>query len=241
MKKLILLLIIGLMSCNSTYKKLHHSFHFIKQDKEQFEISAYEVTNAQYRTFAKETQISDFLPDTTMWNDLNDGIGIIHGKNYYWHQAFDDYPVVNITPFQAKAYCDWLTQKSKRQGNKSYVEYRLPTSDELISIITSHNIIEKRDYINQYSCDFTGNFKYKIGQTDTFDYNNDKYLLCGNITAYKQGDYYNLIGNVAEICSDGYVIGGGWNDIPSQSLQKRPFTNASPDIGFRIVAEQKQQ
>ena len=56
-------------------------------------------------------------------------------NDYFWHDAYNDYPVVGVTWHQAKAFCEWRTktknnyQKTKKK--KSLVpEFRLPTDAE---------------------------------------------------------------------------------------------------------------
>jgi formylglycine-generating enzyme len=54
---------------------------------------------------------------------------------YFWHPAYEDYPVVGINWNQAVAYCDWKTrmasgEKSFLNIRNAYPHYRLPTEEE---------------------------------------------------------------------------------------------------------------
>jgi hypothetical protein len=51
-------------------------------------------------------------PDTTVWikdfkYSYNEGMH----NDYFWHDAYNDYPVVGVNWVQAKAFCQWRTNK----------------------------------------------------------------------------------------------------------------------------------
>jgi len=54
-------------------------------------------------------------------------------RNYFWHPAFDDYPVVGLDWKQARAFCHWRTKlwnsyRGEEEPNSE--EFRLPTESE---------------------------------------------------------------------------------------------------------------
>lgn len=60
---------------------------------------------------------------------------------YFWHPAYDDYPVVGVNWFQAMAFLDWKTRMHQQQLDKENVpytiEYSLPSHIEweLVSLL----------------------------------------------------------------------------------------------------------
>jgi hypothetical protein len=59
---------------------------------------------------------------------------------YFWHPAYDDYPVVNINYSQATAFCDWRSKLynnfNKEKGRGKKVKYTLPSFDNMYTIST---------------------------------------------------------------------------------------------------------
>ncbi len=76
-------------------------------------------------------------PDTTVWiKDFNYAYNEPLYDGYFWHKAYDKYPVVGVTWDQARAYCDFKT-KLKTDYNQSLKKkmqrppaFRLPTEAE---------------------------------------------------------------------------------------------------------------
>ena len=48
---------------------------------------------------------------------------------YYWHPAYDNYPVVGVTYEQVIKFCNW-----RSEINKWNLKFRLPTKNEWIEI-----------------------------------------------------------------------------------------------------------
>ncbi len=59
----------------------------------------------------QEEYLKLVYPDTQVWN--RDFGNFVYNEplveNYYWHPAFDDYPVVGVNRYAAQAFCYWRT------------------------------------------------------------------------------------------------------------------------------------
>lgn len=112
-----------------------------------FGISVNEVTNKQYHVFLNDLiiqdNITDYLkavPDTIKWKI--DGRVYFEPmvQMYFWHPAYSEYPVVNVSREAAKMYCVWLTKavnekikndNSKEDPESLYInDLRLPSETE---------------------------------------------------------------------------------------------------------------
>lgn len=104
-----------------------------------------------YVYFTKEhneiyKHVINVYPDTLCWvNDFNTYSAEPMTNLYYWHPAYNKYPVVGISFEQAQAFLHWKTkteqEKLNAKGEKYLVEYALPTEIEWEIAATS----EKKD------------------------------------------------------------------------------------------------
>ncbi len=77
-------------------------------------------------------------PDTLCWiNDFTYGYNEPLVKSYFWHPAYNNYPVVGVSWNQANAYCHWRTERlnntileSSNLIENLYPSFRLPTEAE---------------------------------------------------------------------------------------------------------------
>jgi len=160
--------------------------------------------------FIKEVPVPIY-PDTTVWmRDFNYSYNEPMHNDYFWHDAYNDYPVVGVTWHQAKAFCEWRTktkndyQKTKKK--KSLVpEFRLPTEAEWE--YAARGGLQGAMYPwggpytkNDRGC-FMTNFKPMRG-----DYAVDQALYTVEANAYDPNGYslYNMSGNVSEWIDSSY-------------------------------------
>ena len=160
--------------------------------------------------FIKEIPVPIY-PDTTVWiKDFNYSYNEPMHNDYFWHDAYNDYPVVGVTWHQAKAFCEWRTktknnyQKTKKK--KSLVpEFRLPTEAEWE--FAARGGLQGAMYPwggpytkNDRGC-FMANFKPMRG-----DYSVDQALYTVEANAYDPNGYnlFNMAGNVSEWIDSSY-------------------------------------
>jgi len=80
------------------------------------------------------TEQQEVYPDTTVWiKDFAYSYNEPMHNDYFWHQAYGEYPVVGVNWKQAKAFCAWRTLnkntyiKSKKKHQDLINSFRLPT------------------------------------------------------------------------------------------------------------------
>ena len=164
------------------------------------------------RDFIRQEEIQIY-PDTTVWiRDFEYSYNEPMHNDYFWHDAYSDYPVVGVSWSQAKAFCHWRTKfknDDQRDRGKQFVnQFRLPTEAEWE--YAARGGIEGGTYpwggpyvISDTGC-FMANFKPQRG-----DYAADAALYTVEAKSYEPNDFnlYNMAGNVAEWTSSSYYPG----------------------------------
>ena len=155
-------------------------------------------------------EIINVYPDTLVWvHDFTYSFNEPMTENYFWHPAYDDYPVVGITWQQANAFNVWRTQLMNdwlNQGGDAFINrFRLPTEAEWE--YASRGGLDLAPYPwggpyirNRQGC-FLGNFKPLHG-----NYTDDGGFHTVPVDSYSPNDYglYNMAGNVAEWTSTAF-------------------------------------
>ncbi|TYA74895.1 T9SS ring complex lipoprotein PorK/GldK [Seonamhaeicola marinus] len=153
----------------------------------------------------------EIYPDTTVWiRDFAYSYNEPMHNDYFWHDAYSDYPVVGVTWKQAKAFCEWRTinknsyQKSKK-GASMVNRFRLPSEAEWEYAARGGLQAATYPWGGPYTksdrgC-FMANFKPVRG-----DYAADQALYTVEAKSYEPNDYnlYNMAGNVAEWVNASY-------------------------------------
>lgn len=145
-------------------------------------------------------------PDTLVWvRDFSYSYNEPMTRNYFWHPAFDDYPVVGIAWKQAMAFCYWRTCLWNSYEEINTEDFRLPTEHEWEYAARGGHDLAPYPWGGYYVRNAKGcllaNFKPGRG-----DYPADGGLYTVRADAYFPNDYglYNMAGNVAEWTSSAY-------------------------------------
>lgn len=200
-----------------------------------------EVTNAEYNKFLKDLKKSGEKEklkiaqiQSSNWNDKKRNNKSFE-NTYHNHEAFNDYPVLNISHEAAKLYCEWLTTKWNEKNKDAELIFRLPSKTEWMYAASAG-----RDYSpfpwggyyirNAKGC-FLANFRRVEESRVKFNRETNAYEIVeskmlskerlndnGNISitapvkTFFPNDYglYNMSGNVSEFLLDGSTKGGSW-------------------------------
>ncbi|MDT0559590.1 gliding motility lipoprotein GldK [Ichthyenterobacterium sp. W332] len=146
----------------------------------------------------------EIYPDTTAWiRDFAYSYNEPMHNDYFWHDAYGDYPVVGVSWKQANAFCQWRTLKKnsyqKTKGKQPVNKFRLPSEAEWE--YAARGGLQGATYPwggpyahNDRGC-FMANFKPLRG-----DYAADQALYTVEAKSYEPNDFnlYNMAGNVSE-------------------------------------------
>jgi sulfatase modifying factor 1 len=149
-------------------------------------------------------------PDTLVWlRDFSYAYNEPLVENYWWHPAFDNYPVVGINWYAAQSFCSWRGQLYNENRAKikkpKLPRFRLPTEAEWEYAARGgfeHKIYPwEGPYIRNSRGCFLANFKPGRG-----DYIADNFEYTCPVKSYWPNDYglYCMPGNVAEWCEDDF-------------------------------------
>lgn len=169
---------------------------------------------AKDRTLKRADVISQeeiqVYPDTTAWiRDFAYSYNEPMHNDYFWHDAYSDYPVVGVSWDQARAFCQWRTlykNKDRKARNKQPVNiFRLPNEAEWEYAARGGLQGATFPWGNNYTLNdrgcFMANFKPLRG-----DYAADQALYTVEADAYEPNDFnlYNMAGNVSEWVNSSY-------------------------------------
>lgn len=189
-------------------RKLNFLYYWI--DLQQAAVKANRPQGMTDRSVFIKSDTINVYPDTLAWihdytYSYNDPLTLM----YFWHPAYDDYPVVGVNWKQARAFCIWRTELMNtyvsKEGGSIVQPFRLPTESEWE--YASRGGLDLSPYPwggpyirNSRGC-FLGNFKPMRG-----NYIDDGGTYTVKATSYWPNDYglYCMAGNVAEWTSNAY-------------------------------------
>lgn len=153
-------------------------------------------------------------PDTTAWiKDFSYSYNEPMHNDYFWHDAYTDYPVVGVSWEMASAFAHWRTmyknnyQKTLKKGSR-VANFRLPSEAEWEYAARGGLQSATYPWGGPYTMDsegcFLANFKPNRG-----DYAADDALYTVEAKSFWPNDYglYNMAGNVSEWTRSAYDKG----------------------------------
>lgn len=154
--------------------------------------------------------IINVYPDTLVWiHDFTYSFNEPMTNMYFWHPAYDEYPVVGVTWKQARAFCIWRTQLLNSYlasiGGTFVQDFRLPTESEWEYAARGGLDLSSYPwggpYIRNSRGCFLGNFKPLRG-----NYIDDGGFHTVRTTSYSPNDFglFCMAGNVAEWTSNAF-------------------------------------
>ena len=156
------------------------------------------------RSIFIKRDVINVYPDTLCWvHDFTYSFNEPMTNMYFWHPAYDDYPLVGVTWKQARAFSIWRTQLFNRYlsrvGGVFVQDFRLPTESEWEYAARGGLDLSSYPwggpYIRNSRGCFLANFKPLRG-----NYVDDGGFHTVPVISYSPNDYglYCMAGNVAE-------------------------------------------
>ncbi len=165
----------------------------------------------QDRSVYVRKELINVYPDTLVWLfDYSYSFNEPLTQKYFWHPAYDHYPVVGVNWRQAKAFCVWRTQLkntylSQKNGQASIHDFRLPTEAEWEWAARGGHDFNPYPWGGPYTRNdkgcFLGNYKPLRG-----NYTDDGGATPIIVAHYPPNDWglYDMAGNVSEWTSDAF-------------------------------------
>ncbi|MEL6628758.1 MAG: SUMF1/EgtB/PvdO family nonheme iron enzyme, partial [Bacteroidota bacterium] len=188
-------------------RKLYNSRMF-KYDYQTFDwdAAAADRGRSSPERFFEEHTI-EVYPDTMVWiRDFAYSYNEPMARNYFWHPAYDNYPVVGVNWHMARAFGYWRTSLWNSVNDISTEEFRLPTEAEYEYAARGGREHAPYPWGGPYVRNAKGcllaNFKPGRG-----NYPEDGGQYTVPVDAYYPNDFglFNMSGNVAEWTNTAFV------------------------------------
>lgn len=207
-------------------RKLIYDYYWVDMKQASHPSNRYDFEKKEYHGFAfnalgERIEVKDrsafvlhdqvpVYPDTLCWvSDFSYSYNEPFATMYFWHAAYDDYPVVGVNWKQANAFCIWRTEllnnALSRNKDPFVHHYRLPTEYEWE--YAARGGLENSKYPwggpytrNSLGC-FLANFKPLRG-----NYADDGAARTARVGTYQPNEWglYDMSGNVAEWTKSAY-------------------------------------
>jgi len=180
-------------------------YDYVKREYNGFAFNALgERVEVKDRSAFKQTYQVPVYPDTLCWiRDFSYSYNEPFATMYFWHPAYDKYPVVGVNWTQVVAFCEWrsnLLNKALEAAADPHVHrYRLPTEYEWEWAARGGLFNNKYPWGGPYTRNnegcFLANFKPLRG--NYIDDGGDRTVRVGT---YEPNGYmlYDMAGNVSE-------------------------------------------
>ena len=215
------------------YRKVFYDYYYVDLKQAALRANSYNYATQSYSgsvidpKTGKEEPVKDrssfffknsvpVYPDTLVWvRDFTYSYNEPWTLKYFWHPAFNDYPVVGVTWDQANAFCHWRSaiKEAFLSMNKisSIHPYRLPTEAEWEYAARGGKVNNDYPWGSYYTSTQKGcylaNFKPKRGNYIADSYISAKTIKVGTFDPNGYG-LYDMAGNVAEWTSTAYDPSG---------------------------------
>lgn len=157
-----------------------------------------------------EKEVINIYPDTLVWiSDFSYSFNEPMHDKYFWHPAYDEYPVVGVSWKQAQAFCNWRSKYRRdylrNAGEMQEHEFRLPTEGEWEYAARGGYELTTYPWGGPYATNsagcFLANFKPLRGNLVA-----DGGFYPVKATSYSPNGYnlYCMAGNVSEWTSSAY-------------------------------------
>ena len=213
-----------------------------------------EEEDFENRSSLVQHQKVSIYPDTLVWiSDYTYSFNEPITRKYFWHPAFDDYPVVGVNWHQANAFSSWRTSIMKdynnSQGIPPFENYRLPTEAEWEYAAKGdlQNAVYPwgGPYARNYEGCLLANFKPMRGMyaldganrtTVIASYQANGYGLydmAGNVSEWTIGSYDDAASNFTHDLNPNYTYNAKGND--SDAKRRKVIKGGSwKDIGYYL-------
>ncbi|MFA6923990.1 MAG: SUMF1/EgtB/PvdO family nonheme iron enzyme [Bacteroidales bacterium] len=197
-------------------RKLMYDYYIIDYKSAASKANRFDFKTGKYLNgipdrsyFVKKDKINIY-PDTLCWvHDFIYSFNEPMTNAYFWHPAFDYYPVVGISWKQARAFCIWRTQLLnvylQTRDEATVQDFRLPTESEWEWAARGGLDLSPfpwgGPYIRNSNGCFLGNYKPLRG-----NYLDDGGLQTIIVAHYAPNDFglYDMSGNAAEWTSNAF-------------------------------------